>query len=89
MRDERRRSGQRRHLRLVIVNERPARPDATAAKRDAPRSTRRLRFDGRFVDLAAVLFTIAIAFLLAHLFGSLQRADRDLMCFVAGGAKCD
>jgi hypothetical protein len=80
-------------IRLVVVNEEPERPSVECA---APEEALRDPDDGnliggvdsRIIDLAAMAFTIALAFLLAYLFNSLNHADRILYCIMAGATNC-
>jgi hypothetical protein len=82
-------------LRLVVVNDNPRPPVPVAPVAESPTQpppaacSERRRIDPRFFDLAAVIFTISLAFLLAYVFDSLDRADKAILCFMAGGTTCN
>jgi hypothetical protein len=80
----------RDRIRLVVVNDRPQlQASAAPAPAGAPPVPRRRRsIDPRVFDLAAVVFSIALAFLMAYMFESLDHADRVLFCVFEGGANC-
>ena len=69
--------------RLVVVNAEPPRPTDESVADDVGGG-----LDPRVVDLMAMAFTIALAFLMAYLFNSLNHADRILYCIVAGATNC-
>lgn len=77
----------KRGLKLVVVNDAPRRPSDEPLAPLAFKS-RKKRFDSRFVDLAALVFAISLAVLLAHVFGAADAADKSLLCFMAGGTTC-
>jgi hypothetical protein len=81
----------RDRIRLVVVNDKPRHQEARRDHHEPsdPEPTRARFIDQRFLDLAALIFTIGLAFLLAYLIGSLNHADQRLLCLLAGGQTCN